>query len=329
MEQQLRAESPILDRIQVASWPINLFGGLAFCEEWGKMPGMLFRCSFLVMGFVCSWIGRLYAESPVVIPLWPNGAPGSEARKSEPESAKDYWVKNIHHPSLTVVLPAPGKANGTAVIIAPGGGHRELVFNAEGIEPAQYLANLGITAFALKYRLAGEPGSTYSIEKDAAADLRRAVRLVRSRAAEWGIKPDRIGIMGMSAGAELTTLVAYYPTAGDPRATDPVERISAHPDFHISIYPGPVGLPERIPADSPPAFFLCANDDDSHAKPVVRLVEQHRAMGVPVEVHLYAAGGHGFNMGQRSKFVSIRGWPQRLADWLQDQGLLVAAEAKK
>ncbi len=290
---------------------------------------MYLRTLTPILCLYCASVSFSLAESSNVIPLWKDGAPGSEARKNEAELAKDYWVKNIHNPSLTVFLPPAGKANGTAVIICPGGGHRELVYNAEGVEPAQYLANLGVTAFALKYRLAREPGSTYSIEKDAAADLRRAVRLVRSRATEWGINPDRIGVMGMSAGAELTTLVAYYPAAGDAQAADPIERISAHPDFQISIYPGPVGVPEKIPADSPPSFFLCANDDDSHAKPMLKLMAQHRAIGVPVEVHLYAEGGHGFNMGQRSKFASIRGWPQRMADWLQDQGLLVAAEGKK
>jgi acetyl esterase/lipase len=289
---------------------------------------MRFRFFYLLLVGLFSWLTLRCAEPPAVIPLWVNGAPGSEARRNEPEQAKDWWVKNIHQPSLTMIQPPAGKANGSAVIICAGGGHEALVFNAEGVEPAQYLANLGITAFVLKYRLAREPGSKYSIEKDAAADLRRAVRLVRSRSAEWGINPGRIGVMGMSAGAELTTLVAYYPTAGDAQAADPVERISAHPDFQISIYPGPVGLPEKIPADSPPTFFLCANDDDFHALPMLRLMAQHRALGIPVEVHLYAVGGHGFNLGQRSKFVSIRGWPQRMADWLQDQGLLEAVAGK-
>ena len=99
------------------------------------------------------------AQAQQVIPLWKNGAPGFEARRAEPEQHKDWWYKNIHNPSLTIYLPPAGKANGTAVIVAAGGGHRELVFNPEGVEPAQYLASLGITAFALKYRLFREPGS--------------------------------------------------------------------------------------------------------------------------------------------------------------------------
>jgi acetyl esterase/lipase len=123
------------------------------------------------------------ATPPSVIPLWSEGAPGSEARRHEPEEARDWWVKNVHDPSVTVFVPPPGRSNGTAVVIAPGGGHRELVFNAEGVEPARYLAALGVTAFALKYRLAHEEGSTYDLDRDAGADIRRAMRLVRSRAA--------------------------------------------------------------------------------------------------------------------------------------------------
>jgi acetyl esterase/lipase len=122
------------------------------------------------------------AAAQQVIPLWKNGAPGSEARRDEPERHQDWWYKNIHNPSLTVFLPPAGKANGTAVVVAAGGGHRELVFDPEGVEPAQYLASLGVTAFALKYRLFREPGSAYTIE-NTAADIRRAMRTVRARAA--------------------------------------------------------------------------------------------------------------------------------------------------
>jgi acetyl esterase/lipase len=103
-------------------------------------------------------------DKPVVIPLWANGAPGFEDRKNEPEQAKDYWVKNIHNPSLTVFTPPAGKANGSAVIVCPGGGHRLLVYTAEGIEPAKYLNNLGVTVFVLKYRLGRDTLSPYKID---------------------------------------------------------------------------------------------------------------------------------------------------------------------
>src|SRR3954468_19236915 len=119
---------------------------------------------------------------PLVIPLWKNGAPGFESRKNEPEEAKDYWVKNIHNPSIAVYFPPKEKATGAAVVICPGGGHRLLVYNAEGVDPALFLNNLGVTAIVLKYRLAREENSPYKLDKEMPQDAYRAMRLVRSRA---------------------------------------------------------------------------------------------------------------------------------------------------
>ncbi|HEU4780795.1 MAG TPA: alpha/beta hydrolase [Steroidobacteraceae bacterium] len=260
---------------------------------------------------------------PPVVYLWANGAPGFEARRAEPEQHKDWWYKNIHNPSLTVFRPPAGKANGTAVIVAAGGGHRELVFDPEGVEPAQYLASLGVTAFALKYRLFREPGSKYSID-NTAEDIRRAMRTVRARAAEWNIDPSRIGVMGWSAGGEVAALVAYPPVEGNPQAKDPVERASARPDFQILIYPGPLGIPAKVPANAPPLFLLGAADDEYVAGVLFDLTRKYHDAGASIESHIYAQGKHAFNMGQRSQYVSIRQWPQRLAEWLQDRGLLKA-----
>ena len=260
------------------------------------------------------------AGSPQVIPLWEKGAPGFESRRNEPEQHQDWWFKNIHNPSLTVFLPPAGKSNGTAVIVAAGGGHRELVFNPEGVEPAQYLASLGVTAFALKYRLFREPGSKYTLD-NTAEDIRRAMRTVRARAGEWHVDPDRIGVMGWSAGGEVAALVAYPPVNGDAAAKDPVERVSARPDFEILIYPGPLGIPEKVPADAPPLFLLGAADDENVADVLFDLTRKYHAAGASIETHIYTQGKHAFNMGQRSPFVSIKHWPQRLAEWLEDRGL--------
>jgi acetyl esterase/lipase len=258
-----------------------------------------------------------------VIPLWDKGAPGFEARRNEPEQHADWWYKNIHNPSLTVFLPPPGKATGAAVIVAAGGGHRELVFNPEGVEPAQYLASIGVTAFALKYRLFREPGSKYTIE-NTAQDIRRAMRTVRARAAEWNLDPNRIGVMGWSAGGEVAALVAYPPGEGDAASRDPVERVSARPDFQILIYPGPLGIPEKIPANTPPAFLLGAADDEYVAGVLYDITNKYRAAGASLETHIYAQGKHAFNMGQRSQYVSIQRWRDRLGEWLQDRGYLSA-----
>ena len=263
------------------------------------------------------------AQAQQVIPLWKNGAPGFESRRDEPEQHQDWWYKNIHNPSLTVYLPPAGKANGTAIVVAAGGGHRELVFNPEGVEPAQYLASLGVTTFALKYRLFREPGSKYTID-NTAEDIRRAMRTVRARAAEWHVDPKRIGVMGWSAGGEVAALVAYPPVDGDPKSTDPVERVSARPDFQVLVYPGPLGIPDKIPATAPPLFLVGAADDEYVANVMFDLTRKYHDGGAQIETHIYAQGKHAFNMGQRSQYVGIRHWPQRLAEWLEDRGYLKA-----
>ena len=265
-------------------------------------------------------------EQPRQIPLWPNGAPGFENRRGEPELAKDYWVRNIHNPSITVYLPPKEKATGAAVVICPGGGHRLLVFKAEGDDPARYLNSLGIAAFVLKYRLAREEGSPYSLEKHPREDGQRAMRLVRSRAQEWGLDPNRIGIMGFSAGGEVVSWVAYTPADGDPNAADPIDRQSARPNFVIQIYPGPLGVPATVAPDAPSAFMVAADDDVCCSEPVVKLLQAYREAKVPVEAHIFARGGHGFNMGYRSKLATLKGWPQRLADWLADNGIATPHE---
>jgi acetyl esterase/lipase len=262
------------------------------------------------------------AETTQVIPLWPDGAPGFEDRRDQPEQGQGS-IRNINNPSLTVFLPPKEKANGAAALIFPGGGFRQVVFNAEGVEPARYLNNLGVAAFVLKYRLPRETNSPYSLSIHPRQDAQRSMRLVRSRAAEWNLDTNRIGAIGFSAGGEVLAELVYHPTDGDSHAADPVERMNCRTDFQISIYPGPLGVPTNaISSNAPPAFFVVANDDDSHVRPVIAQMELYRQAKRPVEVHLYAQGGHGFNLGARSKLVSIKTWPQRMADWLGDNGFL-------
>ncbi len=183
-----------------------------------------------------------------IIPLWTNGAPGFEERKNEAELAESYWVKNIHNPTLTAFLPQKEKSTGAAIVICPGGGHRELVFKAEGVEAAQYLNSIGVSAFVLKYRLGREEGSPYKIEEHAKQDGQRAIQLVRSRAQEWGVDPTRIGILGFSAGGEVVSLVSYSNDAIIPDSDDPIAKVSSRPDFQAYVYPGPLGIPETLPA---------------------------------------------------------------------------------
>ena len=152
------------------------------------------------------------------------------------------------------------------------------------------------------------------------------MRLVRSRAAEWGIDPRRIGMMGFSAGGEVVSMSAFSATEGDSAADDPIERVSARPDFLIMIYPGPLAIPGTIPAGAPPAFLLAADDDACCSGPVVKLLAGYRGAKIPVEAHIFTKGGHGFNMGYRSSLATLKGWPQRLADWMADNGLLKPRE---
>ncbi len=262
----------------------------------------------------------LPAGAQSVVRLWTNGAPGFEDRKDLPEQAASYWVKSVNNPSLTVFLPPKGKANGAAVILCPGGGFRELGFVPEGIEAARYFNSIGVAAFALKYRLPREPGSVYNMTHPRQDGL-RAMRLVRSRAVEWGIDPNRIGMVGFSAGGEVVSMTSFGENAGDTHATDPIDKVSARPDFIVEIYPGGAGIPETLPANVPPAFLLVANDDD-HTDSVLRIFRLYRAARVPVEVHVFTKGAHAFNMGARSKLTTIKNWPQRLADWMGDNNLL-------
>lgn len=280
------------------------------------------RLLFLLAVVVTNTPFALSQTSPIEIPLWTNGAPGFEKRRNEPTQAKDWWVKNIHNPSITVYAPPKEKATGTAVIVCPGGGHRELVFNAEGKEAAEFLNSIGVTAFVLKYRLAKEEKSPYTLEKHVREDAYRAMRLVRSNAKEWNVDADRIGMLGFSAGGEVVALVAYGSGDGDQSASDAVDRVNGKPNFQILVYPGPGFIPTTIPADAPPLFMLVANDDPCCSGAVVTLLQGYRAANLPVEAHIYTQGKHGFNMGNRSSLQTIKTWPERMADWMADSGLL-------
>jgi len=268
------------------------------------------------------WLGLLAPvvsqDAPPVVPLWEKGAPGFEDRRAEPEKGQPGRITNVHNPSLTIFLPPPEKATGAAVVVCPGGGHFQLSWNLEGTDPAKSLNSIGAAAFVLKYRLAREQGAPYKIEQHAKEDGQRAMRLVRSRAAEWKIDPKKIGIMGFSAGGEVVSMVSYTPGVGLADAADPIDRVSSRPDFQIMVYPGPLGIPETIPAGAPPALLVVANDDTGASRTIAGLLPKLRAARVPVEAHVFAHGGHAFGMGGRSQVAAVKAWPQLLANWMAD-----------
>jgi acetyl esterase/lipase len=148
---------------------------------------------------------------------------------------------------------------------------------------------------------------------------------VRSRAQEWNIDPHRVGMLGFSAGGAVITMIAYAPGGGDPAATDPIDRLNGKPDFQMLVYPGG-NLPGTIPPDAPPAFLLVASDDEYGCdKVALELYRKLHAAGIRVEAHFLAQGKHAFNMGDRSNLASVKTWPQRMADWLNDSGYLKRA----
>jgi endo-1,4-beta-xylanase len=269
---------------------------------------------------------------PAAVALWPNGAPGSEARKGEPEDIS--WrqesdivfpvIFNIQNPSITPFLPARGKSTGAAVIIAPGGGHMFLTIDREGYDLAKWLADRGIAAFVLKYRLARDQSgnSTYKTNLEPVADGLRAIRLVRSRAAEWGVNPNHIGILGFSAGGAPTLGAALHFDRGNPAADDAVERQSSRPDFQVLIYAEVPRGDLTVPKDAPPAFLSCAFDDTPKAVPLANLFLKYKAAGIPTEIHIYNSGGHGFGVRPDRPQLSVSSWPARLVDWLGETGMM-------
>lgn len=270
----------------------------------------------------------LPAAEPEVILLWPNGAPGSEGQtapeKVEPPGPGHDYVKitSIHKPSITAYLPAKDKATGAAVVICPGGAHALLAWDIEGANVGKWLADHGVAAFALKYRLARETNSIYRIETHELADAQRAIRLVRSRAPEWGIHPDRIGVMGFSAGGELAALAANRFDAGLTNAPDAVDRVSCRPDFQALLYPViPKGLVFSKEA-TPPAFLACGSDDRpdfSEGLPELFLVLKRA--GVSAELHMYSGTRHGFGLRPKNH-APADGWPERFVEWLDYRGFL-------
>jgi acetyl esterase/lipase len=260
-------------------------------------------------------------DSPLVIHLWKNGAPGFEKLKNDPELAKDWWVRNINNPSITVYLPPKEIANGTSVVICPGGGFLNIVYNGEGKDPAKYFNNLGVTAFVLKYRLFRMENSPYN-QENPMQDIFRAMRVIKSRAKEFNIDTARLGVMGFSAGGEVAGWVSYRFKENHSVSADDIDKISARPSFQILIYPGPLAVPDSVSSDAPPTFMLAANGDDCCSEPLIKLVQMHRKAKVPVEMHLYEKGAHAFNMGTRSEFITLKTWPQRLTDWMTDNGWL-------
>lgn len=259
--------------------------------------------------------------TPQRIALWHDGAPGFESRKSIPEQAEAYWLKPVNDPSITYFPARPGRETGASVLIMPGGAHAFLVITTEGNDVARWFAERGVAAFVLRYRLFRGKETPYRFEH-ARQDAERAMRTIRSRAGEWKLDPGKIGVIGFSAGGELARVTLLSPPVAAPGKGDAVDRLPARPDFGVLVFPGPLHAEESITRDSPPLLMAATNDDQCCSQPIIDLLNAYRAAGASSELHMYAAGGHAFNMGESTPMVSLRNWPARITDWMTDRGLL-------
>ena len=279
------------------------------------------------------------AEKPATIDLWPDKPPGDKGDVGEekvlenkPGEAKIIRITNISHPTLTVFRPDKDKDTGAAVVIAPGGGYSILAWDLEGEEVAAWLNSVGVTGVVLKYRVPRRPGTPNdAAPPQAQMDAQRAISLVRSKAAEWNLDPKRIGMLGFSAGGNLT---AWTATNFDKRSYEPIDaadKVSCRPDFAVLVYPAYLlnkdgdGLAAdiRVTKETPPMFLAHAGDDKVLPQNSVEMYLALKKAGVPAELHVYASGGHGFGLRPSGKPCST--WPRRCADWMKDQGLLKTA----
>ena len=283
--------------------------------KMGLLHKLIFSCLFFT-GI------NTFAQQEIL--LWPKGAPGSEGKKGDEKLRiveGDHVISNIHHPSITLYLPSKEKTTSAAVIIAPGGGHRELWITHEGYNEAKWLSDRGIAAFVLKYRLARDTLSTYTIDKDELADIQRAIRLVRSRAKEWGVDTARIGVMGFSAGGEVAALAAMRFDKGNAAATDEIDRMSSRPAFQALIYPGGSARFEVV-NNAPPVFLVGGyNDRPDIAEGIAQVYIKYKKAGVSAELHIYANAAHGFGIREKNR-GAVTGWPSRFEEWLADLGFL-------
>jgi acetyl esterase/lipase len=264
-----------------------------------------------------------------VVRIWPSQAPGTEDWKAPEEEAdvtlpgvgKIHVITNVTIPTMTVFRPARGKSNGTAMVVLPGGSFRALAWDVDGLETAQWLASKGITAFVLKYRVRPpQNGESFGESLDdfaratrarraiAVADAEQAIRLIRSKARKYGIIPDRVGIIGFSAGAMATVDVALASDA------------SVRPNFAVPMYGA--ALNENLPGrDAPPLFIAAAQDDPQlPAMNSVDIFRKWTKAGIPAELHIYQRGGHGF--GFRRHGSTSDTWPASFQAWLAARGYM-------
>jgi acetyl esterase/lipase len=275
------------------------------------------------------------APEHLTLNLWPNGAPGAQT-SSVPEvditTANDDLIAgrrlirlgNVSVPTITL-YKANNNPSGTAVVVFPGGGYQILAMDLEGTEVCDWLNSINITCVLLKYRV--PDSGPYPKSAAALQDAQRAVGIVRARAAEWHIDPRRIGVLGFSAGAHLAAALSTHFEQRLYQAVDAADQQSCRPDFTVLVYPAYISGTEqsvaidpelRVTERTPPAFIVQAEDDHSYIASSIAYFEALRRANVPAELHLYAAGGHGY--GLRRNAQPVTHWPDLVETWLKTIG---------
>jgi acetyl esterase/lipase len=273
------------------------------------------------------------SDVPKPVDLWPSKPPGDPDGIEEKVTPGERGLKRVDstgHPTYAVYSPAKDKNTGAAIVVAPGGGYRMLAFEHEGTQVGEWLASIGVTAVLLKYRVPKRPGDDDN--QLPLQDAQRAISLTRSKAAEWGVDPTRIGIMGFSSGGHLAANAEmnYDHRAYD--AVDDADKASCRPDFAVLIYPGGVldrqdkeklSAQMRITKETPPTFLAVSSDDKGSAPGTMKLFQALRDAGVSAELHVFADGGHGW--GMRKSDHTFGGWTARCEEWMRARGLLKAS----
>ena len=296
----------------------------------------------LVLGLMLAYGQESGAPKPVrtVVMLWPQGAPGEkgdigpEADTTKPDGdlvagRRVIRLGNVSAPTLSVYQPHKVKRTGAAVVVFPGGGYNILAMDLEGTEVCDWLTSIGVTGVLVKYRVPARKGMPrYAAPLQ---DAQRAVGLVRAHAAEWGIDPKRIGVLGFSAGAHLSAALSNnYETRTYP-AVDEVDRADCRPDFAVLVYPGglaPRDAPDKLGAEvtpsskTPPTFLVQSEDDPVRVENSLLYYQALKTAQVPAEMHLYAKGGHGY--GLRATEQPVTHWPALVEAWMRGLGVLAA-----